>query len=119
LQFDTFGEKMFLNKKAILITFIISTVTAMILLYVSISMTGVILNNFETGTGLSLYDKIIYYTGMIISGYLMLPVFILPKYIQDSFWGGLLSYVFSILMVWICVLPLYVHLRNKFKRRKG
>jgi hypothetical protein len=108
---------MFLNKKTILVTFIISTVTAMILLYISLAMTGVVMNNFETGTSFTLSDKIIYYTGMIISGYLMLPVFILPKYIQDSFLGGFLSYVFPILMVWILILPLYIYAKKQLTHK--
>ncbi len=110
---------MFINKKTILTTFIISIVVGLMLLFLSLSMMGIVMSNFDTGIELSLYGKIIYYAGMVISGYLMLPVFILPAYIQNSLLGGVLSYIFAIFMTWILVAPAYIYLKKVIARRKS
>ena len=110
---------MFINKKTILITLIISIVMGLALLFMSLSMMGVVMSNFDTGIELSLFGKIIYYAGMVISGYLISPMFILPASIQNSFLGGVFSYVFAIFMTWILVTPVYIYLKKVIARRKA
>lgn len=90
------------NRKTFVIL-CISIITGPLLLLLSLLLMAKGTETFDTGQSLSIFHQVAYYSGYLISGYLLLPMYFLSFLEKIYFLSGVLSYISSMSMVFTSI----------------